>query len=604
MNAVSSHAERLWLPAAAVRDSSLRSQRSLVVAISALIVAAAAAWLTLSAPQSTNPPALTIFRVYLLLAHVGIGLLWWHKRPGHGIGTVLIIGGFLWGATALQGASAPIVFAIGVLAEGLASLTTFYLAVVFPQGRPTTTVERALVGIGGVVAVLLVPITMMTSPQLIGGGGPLSMCAVPCPPNAFFVADAPVVAAALGAVSLVLALLAILGVVVLWIVRLRRATPARARALAPVAIASLVFFPVFFMYHVSRWALSLPPDVQEDLAWLLVGARLAFPLAFLVALVQADLWAGSARLRLLNELLQRPSGVRWNEAIAQSLNDPAARVGYREPDGANYLDASGVRLGGSRDAGRLTVNVERGGEVVARIVTDPALAHEPELLAAAADATLVAVEKGHLETAFHELEGRVAEAGDEERRRIQRDLHDSAQQRLIALRVHVALASEKLDNGPDERDLVERIGRELDEALDELRSVARGSDPISLERYGIGSALREVAGRLSPLIEVKQSHARRYPRETERAAYFCCSEAMQNAMKHAGHNARVWVTLADGDGVLTFQVDDDGLGFDRGTVNDGTGLANMEERVTQLGGHLEIGSRPGGGTRITGTLPV
>ncbi len=603
MNAVSGHTERLWLPVTAVRDSSLRSQRSLIVAISAVIVAGAAAWLTLSAPHSTNPPALTLFRVYLLLAHVGIGLLWWHKRPGHGIGTVLIIGGFLWGATALQGAGAPIVYAIGVLAEGLASLTTFYLAVVFPHGRPTTLAERTLVGIGAVVAVLLVPISMMVSPHLIGGGGPLSRCAVPCPANAFFVADAPVVGAAIGAISLVLALVATLGVVLLWIARLRRATPARARAQAPVAAASLIFFPVFFMFHLGRWALSLPPAVQDDLAWLLIAARLAFPLAFLLALIQADLWAGSARLRLLNELLHRPSGPRWNEAIAQSLNDPAARVGYREPDGPNYLDAAGVRLGGSRDADRLTVDVERGGDVVARIVTDPALVHEPELLAAAADATLMAVEKGHLETAFHELEGRVAEAGDEERRRIQRDLHDSAQQRLIALRVHVALASEKLHGGPDERALVERIGRELDEALDELRSVARGSDPISLERYGVGSALREVAGRLSPLIEVNQSHAKRYPRATERAAYFCCSEAMQNALKHAGRNSRVWVTLGDGEGVLTFQVDDDGPGFDRESITYGTGLANMEERVGKLGGYLEIGSRPGGGTRITGTLP-
>jgi len=391
---------------------------------------------------------------------------------------------------------------------------------------------------------------------------------------------------------------------VLCIVRLHRATAARARALAPVAIASLIFFPIFFLYHLGRWAFALQPAVQEDLAWLLIAARLVFPLSFLVALIHADLWAGSARLRLLNELVRQPSGKRWNEAIAKSLNDPAARVAYREPDGRNYVDAFGVRLVGDRDAGRLTVDIEHGGVVVARIVTDPALVHEPELLSAASDATLLAVEQGHLETAFHELEGRVAEAGDEERRRIQRDLHDSAQQRLIALRVHVELASEKLDIGPDERALVERISHELDESLDELRTIARGRDPVYLERYGVGSALREVAGRLSPLIEVKQSHAKRYPREAERAAYFCCSEAMQNALKHAGPDARIWVTIADAEGELTFRVDDDGQGFERGAVAEGTGLLNMEERVALLGGHLEIVERPGGGTRITGTLPI
>ena len=378
MNAASGRAQRIWLPVSGVRDSSLRSQRSLVVAISAVVIAFAAAWLTLSAQHSVYPPALALFRVYLLLAHVGIGLLWWHKRPGHAIGTVLVIGGFLWGATALQGSSMPLVFAIGVFAEGLASLTTFYLAVVFPHGRPTTVAERALVTVGGAVVILLVPISMMVNPMLVGGGGPLSRCAVPCPANAFFVADVPAAAAVIGAVSVVLALMATLGVVLLWIVRLRRATPARARALAPVAIASLIFFPVFFLFHLGRWVLALPPAVQEDLAWLLIAARLVFPLGFLIALVQADLWAGSARLRLLNELVRRPSARRWSDAVAQSLNDPQARVAYREPDGRNYVDASGVRLGGDGEAGRLTVDVERGGEVVARIVTDPALIHEPE----------------------------------------------------------------------------------------------------------------------------------------------------------------------------------------------------------------------------------
>ena len=119
MNAASGRATRLWLPDTSVRNTSLRSQRSLVVAIAAVIVAIAAAALTLSAPQSINPPALAIFRVYLLLAHVGIGLVWWHKRPGHAIGTVLVIGGFLWGATALQGSSMSVIYTVGVVAEGL-----------------------------------------------------------------------------------------------------------------------------------------------------------------------------------------------------------------------------------------------------------------------------------------------------------------------------------------------------------------------------------------------------------------------------------------------------------------------------------------------------
>jgi signal transduction histidine kinase len=179
-------------------------------------------------------------------------------------------------------------------------------------------------------------------------------------------------------------------------------------------------------------------------------------------------------------------------------------------------------------------------------------------------------------------------------------LHDSAQQRLVALRVHLTLAQERRVPEPQRR-LLEQVSTQVDEALKEIRAVARGEYPSRLNSKGLVAALEDVATRLSPRVEVRNWGTSRHDRSSEQAVYYCCMEAIQNALKHAGSDARITVSVGDrGDG-LYFVVEDDGRGFDTKQTMNGQGLSNMAARLEQVGGEVSIQSRPGAGTRVSGS---
>lgn len=200
---------------------------------------------------------------------------------------------------------------------------------------------------------------------------------------------------------------------------------------------------------------------------------------------------------------------------------------------------------------------------------------------------------------------RVVAAGDAERRRIERDLHDGAQQRLMAVRLELGLLEERLHQEPNAaaRQLAP-LRRELDEALQELRELAHGLYPPLLASDGLQPALTAM-GRRSPLpVRVQARGMKRAPRSVESTAYFCCVEALQNAVKHAGPAARVTITLAMNDHCLDFSVQDDGVGFDADVVAPGQGLINLRDRLSGLGGSMEIRSAPGAGTSVTGEIPL
>lgn len=200
---------------------------------------------------------------------------------------------------------------------------------------------------------------------------------------------------------------------------------------------------------------------------------------------------------------------------------------------------------------------------------------------------------------------RVVAAGDAERRRIERDLHDGAQQRLMAVRLELGLLEEQLQEEPHAaaRQLAP-LRRELDEALEELRELAHGLYPPLLASDGLEAALAAV-GRRSPLpVRVEARGMVRAPRSIESTAYFCCIEALQNAVKHAGPGAQVTIKLAMRNHCLVFSVEDDGVGFDPELVRPGQGLVNLRDRLSGLGGSVEIRSAPGAGTSLAGEIPL
>jgi signal transduction histidine kinase len=248
--------------------------------------------------------------------------------------------------------------------------------------------------------------------------------------------------------------------------------------------------------------------------------------------------------------------------------------------------------------------------VVAIFVISPewVVVGRPSLLA-----LVLAIAVGLL--AFVQLESRVlqrdlrsarvrsVDARDLERQRIQRDLHDSAQQRLVSVRVHLGLIADRADD-PAERVAMEQLGSELDVALREIGAVTRDGTPEVLRLKGLGPSLQSAALHSAVPVTVDADGLGRYPEDVERNVYFCCLEAFQNVVKHAGRNAVARVRLSGTPSKVVFEVEDSGVGFDTVRVKRGDGLVNIADRVSSMHGRLTVDSRPGMGTRIRGEIPV
>ncbi|MFT3855526.1 MAG: histidine kinase [Ilumatobacteraceae bacterium] len=197
---------------------------------------------------------------------------------------------------------------------------------------------------------------------------------------------------------------------------------------------------------------------------------------------------------------------------------------------------------------------------------------------------------------------RLVATADSERRRIERNLHDGAQQHLVALAVNLRLAADEIAADPSTAaDTFAALGQDVREAIDELRSLAHGIYPPLLMDAGLVEALRASGQRSPSAVHVTAEGIGRYPTEIEAAVYFCCMEALQNAAKHAP-GAAVTVRLLDDGRVLRFEVTDDGPGLGDGVVRHGHGLGNMVDRMVAVGGTVDVATAPSGGVRIEGRI--
>jgi signal transduction histidine kinase len=200
---------------------------------------------------------------------------------------------------------------------------------------------------------------------------------------------------------------------------------------------------------------------------------------------------------------------------------------------------------------------------------------------------------------------RIVAASDQARRQIERNLHDGAQQHLVALAVNVRLARQLADADPEQaKAILDELGGELQDAVQELRELAHGIYPPLLMDQGLTAALRAAAGRSQLDVEIEGDELPRYAADVEAAVYFCCLEALQNAGKYAGEGARVVVHIREDEGKLGFDVVDDGAGFDPASRAGGHGFVNMSDRLGAIGGSLRVDAAPGEGTRIAGSIPL
>jgi signal transduction histidine kinase len=434
----------------------------------------------------------------------------------------------------------------------------------------------------------------------------LAACSSSCPDNPFNIAtwSGPFLTTATLVLGATLILILAVAVVSELFWRLRTASRPRRRALELIAPVALVLLAAEVFYAVSGILLQTSERPPAVLKSALIAGFVLLPLAFLATLVQAEILAGRMLRRLLKELSTRPSLPRWRDSVARALDDSSLRLDLWDPDSGRFRAAAPLPSPDSVVlASRQWVPIHRGRDPIAVLSVDERLTEEPELLEAARTATALAVEYTHLEEELRSSLSRVAASGDGERRRIARDLHDCTQQRLVALRVHLSLAGDGLDR-PEERAMVERLGEEVDEVLSELRDVTHGFYPVVLSRFGIAAALRSAGGGAALPIHVEDRGLLRHDDAIELAVYFCCLEALQNAAKHAGNGASAVVRLDEQGDELCFEVADDGVGFEPQAVGRGTGLINLADRVSAVGGTLAVESAPGKGARIRGRIAV
>jgi signal transduction histidine kinase len=554
-------------------------------------------------PEPLTTPARAAASVAAAWSFLVAGLVAWSRRPQNRLGPLMVITCFALLAHQFRYSHDALAFTIFFLVGELGYALYAHVALAYPTGKVTDRLERWFLAVAYTVAVAF-PFAIL----LVYDGTRGLRYFDPSPRDSLLLlAGSGGLADGLYKTYIAIGYGALAAAFILLIARkLARATPRSRRILAPLLLAALVAA----LWAVLQGILAFErpvPAITYDLFWWQILALIALPLALLAGLLRARL----ARVHvgeLVVHLEQTPvDGIR--DELAQALNDPTLELGLWLPEHEEYVDAAGRTFVVPEDGPTRAVTwVEHEGRPLAVIAHDPSLRDEPKLVEAVAaaarlalvNARLHAEVRAQLET-VQESRARIVTAQDEERRRIERDLHDGAQQRLVALALELRSAQRALG---DERDpeldrLLASTADELQVAVEELRELAHGIHPGTLTQAGLASALEALAARM-PIPVTVDAIAERLPPEIEATAYFVASEALANVVKHA-HASHAAVRATRANGTLVIEVSDDGVGG--ADTRAGSGLHGLADRVEAHGGRLSIDSVRDSGTRVVVEIP-
>lgn len=598
------------MSAAASRTDPL-TRPPVVLGLAVAATAAALVGTLLMATSTTleQPEVAALRTGALALAHIAPALYLWWRHPSSRFPALLLIVAVSFGAYGLVAVDASWAYLFGRLMTFLALALAFYVFLAFPSGRLDDALSRivvaatAVITVGGWLALALAaPVIPTTIPSLA--------CGDACPPSPISLDASADVAQRITDTVMVLASGVSLLAMGLLVWRAHRAAAGRRLTAWLVAAAAVLNLALLCAY-LLRVAFDPGGDQPDGLVTALGLARFGLPIVIAIAVTLDQGRSARAVHALLESLAPGQEEGDLRAALAAVLRDPGLVLARRRDGRWEAPDGSPVAPPGPDDPRVWTEVDGADGRPTVALLHDPSLGQTPEMIDAAASAAAIAIRQqdlaDDLRRAVDDLRAsraRLATAADEERRRLERDLHDSAQQALVALRVRVAIARETLDGDPGAAGAaLDDIDAELGGVLEDLRRLARGLYPPLLEDRGLAEALRAAASR-APIPVSVEGRPDRLPRQVEVAAYYCCREALQNAVKHAGPDARAWVTLEVADGALAFTVRDDGPGFDAtGPVAGGTGLTGMRDRAAAVGGSLEVRPSPDG-TVVSGRLPL
>ncbi|MEU7282205.1 histidine kinase [Streptomyces sp. NPDC045431] len=554
-------------------------------------------------------PSAVVVDVLTGLTYATAGLIALWRRPANGTGRLMLAEGLTWFIGNLQGFDQPLLVGMGAWWEALNLAVLAHLLLAFPEGRVAP--RRARITVGSAYTLVAVGglVRALSYDPAADPGSSYLLCD-DCRGNALLLVRDPAVFAGVDLAYRWVGAALTLWVAVLMVSRWLAGSPAYRRVLVPVAVplaltVAFVGWEVVYVLHpgLLRGG-ELLPLVLSDLA------QVALPAAFLVGLFRIRLRRADVG-NLVIAAGPDPTPSQLQTALREVLGDPTLRLGIPHATVSGlYTDPEGRAIGGPASRGRpgagaAVTPLGPGCTPPAVLVHDRALAQEPELLEAVSASvglclrTMQLAERAarNAERA-RELQLRLLSAEEQERRRLERNLHDGAQGRLVFALMGLRRIGTQWGRDPQLRAAVDETEQTLRTALTELRELARGLHPAVLAREGLRAALTGLADE-SPVPVVVMADPVRLPELVEATAYYVVSEALSNAGKHSGARA-VTVTVRREGLWVVVEVVDDGVG---GADPEGRGLRGLADRVAAVGGSLRVSSPTGDGTRIEAELP-
>jgi signal transduction histidine kinase len=571
----------------------------------AIVAAGVATSLGTAASEHTELRGLWIAgSVAITWGFLGVGLFVWSRRPDNRVGPLMVAVAFSWVVSDLVFANSALLFSIGSILTLVFIAVTVHLLLVFPTGQFENRLDRLTAGGAYLAACVLYPAAFAFA-------DPDNFDCPECPGNSFLIADDKQLAEDFsGAVNVTFAVVA-LGVIVSLLRRWVRATPVQRRVLVAVLFGGAALSVLLFAASTVIPIIEPSPTVASAIG---IAALVPFgllPYVFVGSLLRARVIRGGAFRELVAELGKAPPRrEQLRDSLAKALGDPSLELAFWLPHSKEYVDSEGRPVDVWRGAPTRAVSeVRLEDRLVAAIVHDSSLLDDPELVRAVSAAAALALENGRLDAELRakvdELRAsrtRIVEATLAERRRLERDLHDGAQQRLVSVALGLRLVQGRLrDDDGGVRELLETAGHELDAALAELRELAQGIHPAVLSDRGLDAALKALATRAPLPVDLDTRVRERLPEPVELAAYFVAAEALTNVAKYA-NASRATVRAVRQNGRLVVEVSDDGVGG--ADPSTGSGLRGLADRVAALDGVLELRSAYGDGTVVRAEIPV
>ncbi len=573
-------------------DSPRPPRRSVlwVIALVGCAAGGVSMWLALNSDHVAEPGLQAALMDWITLPYILAGVVAWYRRPDSRFGPLMVAAGFTMFVSTLAWANAALPHTIGQAFDLLPAIVFLHVFLAFPSGRLEHGFERALVAAGYVTALALQIVSMT-----LGGYGPDNLLEVVARPGAGqTLQDVQLVA--ISAACLV-------GVGVLAARRRGAGRPVRRSAALLVDAFGLGL--VMIAALLLSGAFDVPAfETIRRATFVVIGLA---PAAFLIGLLNARL-ARSALGDLLVDMRTDPPPADLRDALARALRDPSLTLAYWLPEFESWSEVDGraVQLPAAGD-GRSTTLVERDGQPVAALVHDASLDDEPELLEAVGAAAGIALDNArlHAELAarLDELRGsrvRVIEAGQRERQRLERNLHDGAQQRLVALSLELTMLKKRLRADAEASTRIDHARSEIAMSLEELRDIAQGLHPAVVSGHGLAVALESLAARAPLPVKLSVELAERLPEPLEVAAYYLVSESLANVGKHAQATSAT-VAVGRANGQVVVEIVDDGVGG--ADTERGSGLRGLADRVEALDGRLRVWTPIGHGTRVRAEIP-